>query len=168
MELNNMASIALPLFQDLENTASAAVARVDCARKQTHTAQRWLAGFLCAPALPGLALMPRNLRVAINLLNSPEVDLLSEEELRQVAHRVQQLHGKLRKLVVLSQDLGLSHIPIYHHLLAQVEQRTDHLGSIAEGLYMSLNDDFQTMLTDAAEELRATRSASRGSLIEQM
>ena len=159
-----MACIALPIFQHLEANASAAVARVDRVK-----GRHFLAGLLCAPMMPSLAILSRELRKGIQYLNSEESDRLSVDELRQVAHQLNQVHGKLRKLLNASEVLGLRRLPLYRHFLDEIDGRTDHLGSIAEGLYMSLNADFREALVKTAEELEHLKNdSSRSPLIEQM
>ena len=97
------------------------------------------------------------------------MDECSGAELTSTADDLSQYGGRLSELIKAHGDLGLRQVPIYGTLLTHLETSNSHLSSIAEGLRMSLNDDFGKMITEAAEELRSVKHGpERSSLIGHM
>lgn len=167
-----MSALALPIFSHLEVHTTKAVSRVEGSSLRHSERYRRFAAVVCLPLVWPLRSIADNLKEVISFFNSERADSLSDTQARNVAHRMQQVHGRLGRLLKITDELGLTNLPVYAQLLHSIEERRDHLRSIAEGLYMSLDSEFRKAITDAARELKESahdgERSGQGSLIGQM
>lgn len=143
----DMATMALPLAQHVQKTASTAIERVPDIEKWPKK----LAAVLALPTLFPVFLISRDLRALVGTLRTEPLDHLGALELRPLAHQLCQAYGRLRKLLSLYDQVGLSGNLIYRNFLGAIADSTDRLESIVEGLYMSFDTEFCEILQDAAE-----------------
>jgi hypothetical protein len=157
-ETLEMSAFALPIFADLSHSTDAVASRVDAKRvAKVRIASKWIAAIALAPTLPHLFRTAKEVGRVIEYLNSKAADELSEKELREIAHLINQCHGRMQKVLTRFKSLGLSGLVVYASILSDVEQKSDHLASIGEGINMSLNGDFRSLVELGLEELESAK-----------
>ncbi len=112
----------------------------------------WILHLRAVPSMLGLSAALAN---GIKSFNAPAADSLTPEQLKRASHEVTQLAGRLRKFLRMYRDSGIRELPPYRSILDRIEDRTEHLASIAEGMQLSLNEDVADALLDASEGLRS-------------
>lgn len=96
------------------------------------------------------------------LLRYLAVDLppLQASDLKHLAHRAGQLHGRLNRLVNLLESETEDRY-LLRGRLKSIRENNDHLGSIVEGLQLSTDEEFQSFIGCAVRELDKPRPERR-------
>jgi hypothetical protein len=123
----------------------------------------WLLG---VPLIPDLLSLQKLAGNGIELLNSPECDGLSAKDMLALAHTLNQILGKLRSLLRMYEQLQLRHAFLYSRVLNRLEDQVQHLSTIVEGLYLSLNETFCEAMESVSEDLKtASGTPERSNLV---
>lgn len=132
---------------------------------RAHRAHRGLVAVALVPAIPKLFKGVRLLDKVVEILNSPALDKLSDEEVKNLAHLLSQASGRANRMLSLFTKAGVRQLFPYRKLLDQVENENSHLLSIIEGLHLSVSAEFVGMVAAAADELASSRDGSERSAL---
>ncbi len=152
----------LVLEQSLMGLKSKATRVNERANNASHlTANNWkrVLYVVMLPTVWGLYDVGRLLDGLINALNSPEIDQIPENEVKQIANELFQVHKKLNKCLDTYTHAGLRQLFLYRPLLDRFESGSSHLLSIIEGLHISANKEFVAEIAASAEELRSLKDS---------
>lgn len=156
-------------FQHLKANTDRAIERGVKTAVAVKSLQRTIAGVLFLKTVPILYSISRYMDKGIAAFNSPAADGLGAEDLRKLGHEVGQIIGRLRRLVKIYDSSGLRKAFLYRRILDKIEDRTEHLSSIVEGIHLSLDSSFGETIALAAAELRsATDKAEPRVLVGRM
>lgn len=147
-----MSSFALPI-QNLAARANSSVERADQIHRSVTRSQFWLSAVCYLPTLGLLHGLCGSLAKVVKGLTSGVLDSASADDLRRAAHDLSQIHGRINRLLGIYSKVGIRQAWPYGSLLGEIEQQNDHLASIAEGIYMALDPEFQDLMADALGEL---------------
>lgn len=118
------------------------------------------------PTVPDMCRVVYYLDKSIACLNSPAIDQYSDLEAKRLIHELDQLGKRLAKMLRLCSDVGIDKELPYRALLKRIEEKNEHLGSITEGLRMSLEPSFEDCIAECEKEVRsAIESSARRTLV---
>lgn len=167
-EQNTMSTTALALpgyFADIDQYTRDASENVTGVRR--HARPKWLVTFLTLPLLWPLRALDSSLGQTIRVLNSNALDSLSDKQVRLIAHSITQSNGRLCKLLASAEELGLFG-SIFSYYWTAISKKHERMQSIAEGLYMSLDEETVEALRDLITEATGQQTPNgpqQGSLI---
>jgi hypothetical protein len=116
-----------------------------------------------AMALGGLVVLPhvaKKLRMLTAMLATENLDRLPGEELRKLAEWLRGLH---EILTVVSRLAGNTRLRFYGRSIASIQESTEEIGDVLEGIYLSLDPDFCRLVGDAVDQLRLPAMPGAGS-----
>ncbi|MGE5570232.1 MAG: hypothetical protein ACM3S5_14445 [Rhodospirillales bacterium] len=146
-----MSSAAVPIGLLESRTQAVLVATAAKPRRNVPRVSAWLA---FAPSLRWLVLLAAAMPTAVRSLSVGCGGMQDAQEIRKLAHRVNQLHQRLIKMLAIYDQAGLRDAFPYRMMLDVISKHLEALGSIAEGLYMCLDEDFQRIIDGTVAELR--------------
>jgi len=151
-----MSAIALPsLFQKLDSRMGVTVQRMRAHRTRRPRLVNNLVALLLAPGLYRIA---RDLGQIIVILKSGETERMPRQDLRELAAKTLRIYERVSKLLSVCEEAHLAERAMCGRILEGIGEKNEYLDSILEGMYLSLNQDFRDLVSDAIQELRDVKA----------
>jgi hypothetical protein len=145
---------ATSICQDLERESQSALRSVDRACEAAQNAFH-------LETVPLLRALRRNLTQLVNLLKSPEMDSLSDEEVNDLVQRLQLIRSRIGEMVRKFESLPASRRWPYRDLLADIEHGGEYLYHATEGLRLSSHREFRDVVKESITELKGALEPDR-------